>query len=164
MYITYKQYITLFDPIDEQLFNRLAFEACRVMDIHTTGPDNVKKLRLFFPTDEYAVQAVMHCAANLVNLLNQIHEAEQAAALGRGYVETETGLHRKTISRVEAGNEAISYSEAKTASTFIDEAVSNKTIRDKIMSETVWEYLAGVQDANGVNLLFMGMYPRRYVC
>lgn len=164
MYITYKQYTTLFDPIDEQLFNRLAFEACRVMDIHTTGPDNVKKLHLFFPTSEYASQAVMHCAANLVNLLNQIHEAEQAAAVGRGYTETEMGLQRKIISRVEAGNEAISYSETKAASTFIDEAVSNKAFRDKLLKETIWEYLAGVEDSNGVNLLFMGMYPRRYVC
>lgn len=164
MYITYDQYTELFDPMDEKVFNRLVYEACRVMDIHTTGIDNVKKLKHFFPTEEDAVQAVRHCAAKLVNLLDQIREADVAAAMGRGYTETEQGLQRRIISRVEAGNEAISYSETKSANSVIDAAVADKTVRDKLMADTIWEYLAGVEDANGVNLLFMGMYPRRYLC
>lgn len=164
MYITYDQYTELFDPMDEKVFNRLVYEACRVMDIHTTGIDNVKKLKHFFPTEEDAVQAVRHCAAKLVNLLDQIREADVAAAMGRGYTETEQGLRRRIISRVEAGNEAISYSETKSANSMIDAAVADKTVRDKLLADTVWEYLAGAEDANGVNLLFMGMYPRRYLC
>lgn len=165
MYITYDQYVTLYDPIDETLFNRLAFEACRVMDIHTTGIDNVKKLRLFFPSEEDAAQAVMHCAAGIVNLLNQIRIAEVAALESRGVESTEQGVRGRVITSVSAGNESISYSTGGNASvTAIDAAVGNRTVRDKMIAEIVWEYLAGVQDANGVNLLFMGMYPRRYVC
>jgi hypothetical protein len=64
---------------------------------------------------------------------------------------------------VEAGNEAISYSETKLANTVIDEAVSDRVARDKLLAETVWDYLRGVEDANGVNLLYMGKYPRRYL-
>ena len=165
MYITYVQYVTLYDPIDEPLFNRLAFEACRVMDIHTTGIDNVKKLRLFFPSEEYAAQAVMHCAAGIINLLNQIRIAEVAALESRGVESTEQGVRGRVITSVSAGNESISYSTGGSGSaTAIDAAVGNRTVRDKMIAEIVWEYLAGVQDANGVNLLFMGMYPRRYVC
>lgn len=165
MYITYDQFVTLYDPIGESLFNRLAFEACRVMDIHTTGIDNVKKLRLFFPSEEYAVQAVMHCAAGIINLLNQIRIAEVAALESRGVESTEQGVRGRVITSVSAGNESISYSTGGSGSTTaIDAAVGNRTVRDKMIAEIIWEYLAGVQDANGVNLLFMGMYPRRYVC
>lgn len=162
MYITFDQFSALYDPIEEKLFNRLAFDACRMIDNHTTGIDGVRKLQVAFPTDEYAVAAVMHCAGNIVNLLHQIHEAERTAAVARGYTETSQGLQRKIISRIEAGNEAISYSETKLSNSSIDAAVADKTVRDKMIYTTIREYLSGVTDANGVNLLYMGSYPRRY--
>lgn len=164
MYITLEEYSNLYDPIEEKTFNRLAFDACRVMDQHTTGIDNVRKLRKFMPTDEVGAAAVMHCAAKLVNLLHQIQEAESAAALGRGYTQTDQGLQRRVISRVEAGNEAISYSDTKLSNTAIDAAVSDETARMNLLKNTVLEYFAGVEDANGVNLLYMGAYPRRFLC
>lgn len=164
MYITFEEYSEIYEPMDEKLFNRLAFDACRVMDIHTTGIDNVKKLKRFFPTDEDTAQAIRHCAAKLINLMDQIREAETAAAMGRGYTETEQGLQRRIISRVEAGNEAISYSETKLSNTAVDAAVADKTVRDKMMADIVWEYLSGLEDDNGVGLLFMGRYPRGYLC
>jgi hypothetical protein len=163
MYITLEEYNAMYDVIDISIFHRLEFEARRVMDLHTTGIDNVRKLHRFPPRDEYNALAVKHCAAKIINLLFQIHEAEASAAMGRGYTETEQGLQRRIISRVEAGNEAISYSETKLANTVIDEAVSDRVARDKLLAETVWDYLRGVEDANGVNLLYMGKYPRRYL-
>ena len=162
MYITFEQFCTLYDPIEEILFNRLSFDAERLMDNHTTGVDGIKKLRAAFPTDEYAVAAVMHCAGSIVNLLNQIYKAEQAAEKGRGYTETAQGLQRKIISRVEAGNEAISYSETKLTNSSIDAAVADKSVRDALIASTIKEYLSGVTDANGVGLLYMGSYPRGY--
>lgn len=164
MYITFEEYSEIYDPMEERLFNALAFDACRVMDLHTTGIDNVKKLQKFPPVDEYNARAVKHCAAKIINILDQIREAEVAAAMGRGYTETEQGLQRRIISRVEAGNEAISYSETKLANTAIDAAVADKIARAKLLADTVWDYLRGVEDSNGVNLLYMGMYPRRYLC
>lgn len=162
MYITFEQYGTLYDQMDEKLFNRLLFDAERMIDNHTTGVDGVKKLRFAFPMEEDAVAAVMHCAGNIVNLLYQIHEAEQAAAAARGYTETENGLQRKIISRVESGNEAISYSETKLSNSSIDAAAADKAVRDKMICATIREYLSGVTDNNGVNLLYMGPYPERY--
>lgn len=162
MYITFDQFTTLYDPIDEKLFNRLAFDAFRMIDNHTTGIDGVKKLQVAFPTDEYAVAAVMHCAGNIVNLLNQIHEAEQTAAVARGYTETDQGLHRKVISSKTAGNESVSYAETGHSNSSIDAAVADKSVRDALIASTIKEYLSGVTDANGVNLLYMGPYPRRY--
>lgn len=166
MYITFSDYYNLTDSklTDERLFDSLCFEACRVMDIHTTGIDNVKKLKRFFPTDEDNAEAVKRCAAKLVNTLYEIHEAEMAAAMSRNYTQTDQGLRRQIISRVEAGNEAITYSETKTGNTMIDAAAADMTERKKLLAGIVWDYLRGVDDANGVNLLYMGMYPRRYLC
>ena len=162
MYITLEEYTQLYENIEEKLFNRLCFDACRVMDIHTTGIDNVKKLKLYFPTDEDAVTAVKHCAAKLVNLLMQIHKAEESAA--GAYESAEMGIRGKYISSITAGNESISYTSGDTNKTAIDNAVADKTQRDKLLAEIVWEYLSGVEDKNGVSLLFMGKYPRRCLC
>lgn len=161
MYITFEEYSALYDPIDEKLFNRLAFDACRVMDMHTTGIDNVKKLKRFFPTEEDDVQAVKHCAAKLIDTLHQIHNAEESAA--GAYENSEMGIRGKYIQSITAGNESISYTSGDTSKTAIDSAVADKTRRDKLLADIVWEYLRGVRDSNGINLLFMGSYPGRYL-
>lgn len=161
MYITYEEYLKWFDPVDQTIFNRLSFEACRVMDKYTTGIDGVRKLREHFPTDETDAEAVKFTAAQLVNFLYQCHEAEQTAATARGYTETENGIRGKVVSSVSAGNESISYATSSTATaTAVDEAVKDKTTKDKILFQTVRDGLAGVVDCNGVNLLYMGVYPR----
>lgn len=165
MYITFEDYynLTNTDLTDERLFNSLCFDACRVMDIHTTGIDNVKKLKKFFPTDEDNAEAVKRCAVKLVDTLYEIHQAEIAAAMSRNYIQTDQGLLRQIISRVEAGNEAITYSETKNGNTMIDAAASDRTEKKKLIAGIVWDYLRGIEDDNGVNLLYMGMYPRRYL-
>lgn len=157
MYITFEEYVQMYDGFDERVFNRLLFDACRVMDIHTTGIDNVHKLRLFFPTDENAVVAVKRCAAELIHFLDQIRTAEVAA-----YQTDMNGVSGRVVASVTSGNESISYTSAPA--TAISEAAKNPVVRDQMMAETIWRYLSGVEDANGVNLLFMGRYPRRYVC
>lgn len=163
MYITFEEYSELYDPIDEKLFNSLAFDACRVMDIHTTGIDNVKKLKRFPPTDEDDAAAVKYCAARIVNFLHQIQQAEVSAMETHGVEVTAQGMRGKVISSISAGNESITYSMGGNATTAVDAAVKDKTVRDKIVAEIVWEYLRGIRDANGVSLLFMGSYPRGYL-
>ena len=161
MYITFEEYSALYDPIDEKLFNRLAFDSCCVMDMHTTGIDNVKKLKRFFPTEEDDAQAVKHCAAKLINTLYQIHKAEESAA--GAYENSEMGIRGKYIQSITAGNESISYTSGDTSKTAIDSAVADKTQQNKLLADVVWDYLRGVRDANGINLLFMGSYPRGYL-
>lgn len=160
-YITFGEYSALYDPMEESLFNRLAFDAFRIMDIHTTGIDNIKKLKTYFPTDEDDAEAVKHCAAKLIYTLNQINQAEVTALESRGYESTDQGMRGKVISSMSSGSESISYTTGGNASaTVYDAAAKDKTARDKLLAEIVWEYLSGIPDANGVGLLFMGMYPR----
>lgn len=158
-YIALSEYNELYDPIDERLFNRFSVEASRIMDIHTTGIDNVKKLKIYFPTDEDDAEAVKHCAAKLIYTLNQINQAEVTALESRGYESTDQGMRGKVISSISAGNESISYATNGNSSvTAYDAAAKDRTVRDKLLAEIVWDYLRGVSDVNGVGLLYMGVY------
>ena len=143
-----------YGDIDEAAFNRLSFDTCRKLDNHTTGVDGVKKLRHAFPIDEDDIEAVKRCGCKLVYLMTQMEAAEQSM----GYEATENGIRGKVISSVSAGNESISYSVGNA--TMIDKALSDPAVKEKLFRDTIREYLSGVADANGVNLLYMGVYPR----
>lgn len=159
MYITHAEYTAMYDEIEENVFSRLAIDASRVMDIHTTGVDNVKKLKTFFPEDKNDVEAVKHCAAKLINTMHQVHKAETSSA---GYEITDHGAHSKVISSITAGNESISY--ATSTSSIVDEAAKDINVRSKLYANIVCEHLRGIVDKNGVNLLYKGAYPRRFLC
>lgn len=164
MYITFEEYSQLYDPIEERLFNRFSFDAARVMDMHTTGIDNVKKLKLFLPTDANSAELIKRCAGDLIELMHQIHKTEMSVLDARGFESTEQGMHGKVISSVTSGNESITYSTGSATSTVsVDAAVKDKSDRDKMYANIVWQYLSGTEDANGVNLLYLGKYPRRYL-
>lgn len=162
-YINYEYYISLYGAeIPETDFNRLAWEACRLMDSRTTSLDGVKMLRAAFPSDEYGSESVRRCTGRLVQILYQLEQAEKSAQSAQGYVTREDGtVVSKVVSSVSAGNESISYSAGGSSgtSTRITSAVSDSAARERLLNETVTEYLSGVSDANGVNLLYMGRYP-----
>lgn len=163
-YIDIAYYSGLHGAISETDFNRLSWDAARKLDYFTTGVDNVRKLSVAFPTDEYAAESVRRCCAKLVNLMHQIEQASNAATQEKGYVETENGLRGKVISSVSAGNESISYAVNHQTATEIDKAVSDPAARERLYLDTVSHYLSGYTDANGVNLMYMGKYPRRLKC
>lgn len=164
-YIRRDYYIGIYGEIPETDFTRFLWEAERYVDIHTTGIDNVKKLRKFFPQDDDDAETVKRCVASVLHFLHQVAQAEAASLAASGYEATEQGMRGKVISSMTSGNESISYSAGGNASaTSFDAAAKNKTVRDGMIGSIIWQYLSGVCDANGVNLLFMGMYPRRYLC
>ena len=161
MYISKEEYAAIYDPIDdEKLFTRLAYDACRTIDRLTAGADGIKKLKVAFPTDEDSAEAVKHCTAHIVHFLYQIQEAEKSASMGRGYEQTEGGLRGRVITNMSAGNESVSYS-ASQQQTAADLAMMDAAQKERTIREIVKEYLSGVADANGVNLLYMGLYPVR---
>lgn len=158
MYIQHEEYIQLYDPIDAKSFNLISYNACRHIDRLTTGIDGVKKLKTAFPTDEDAAEAVKRCAAAVINFLIQLDALEKTAASARGYTETANGLRGKVVSSVAAGNESVSFSFGDTK-TLADVSASDISTRNQAISNIVYEFLSGVADANGVNLLYMGQYP-----
>lgn len=141
-------------------YARLSWEADRIIDRHTTGLDNVRKLQVAMPTDEYSLAAVKHCACALANLLYQIETVENSAVSAAGSVTRSDGLVvGKQVASMSSGSESISYSVSTAATTTVGAAVASEEEREKLFTATVRKYLSGVTDANGMNLLYMGVYP-----
>lgn len=161
LHISETFYTEIYGEIDGSAFNRLCWAACRKLDAATTGVDGWKKLKNAFPVDADDAETVRRCACELIHLMWQIETAEKVTNQGRGYTETANGLQGKVVSSVSAGNESISYATGSVGSaTLIDKALADKSVRDKLFRDTIAEYLSGIADANGVNLLYMGPYPR----
>lgn len=166
-YVNYEYYRTLYGDkaILEADFNRLSWDACRKLDVATTGVDNVRKLKIAFPVEEDDAEAVKRCICKLIEIAAQIEKSTEALAEASGYTTDEsTGAIRgKVIASKSSGSESISYVSSVSGSppTLIDKALSDKDFQDRLYNDTIIEYLSGVPDANGVNLLFAGLYPGR---
>ncbi len=157
MYVTIDDYNAFYsDGIQQDEFNRFALEADRVLDQATTGIDNVRKLKIAFPVDDADI--VKGCACRIINLLKQISDAEAAAESARGYTEGAAGLQGKTVSSMSSGNESVSFSSSSNA-TAIDRAIASPTARNQLITNVINVCLSGIEDANGVNLFYMGPYP-----
>ena len=153
-YVTHEYFTSLYDQVDEKRFANLEWEARRIVDAHTTGVDNVRKLRVAFPVDEDDAEAVRRCMGKLIKLIMDIEDAEK----GRGLIERPDGsVSSGVVSSISSGSESISY--AADGGRAIDAAVSDISARNKLYSQTVRQMLSGVSDANGVSLLYVGVYP-----
>lgn len=158
-YIDYAFYVSLYgEDVKEADFNRYAFEASRILDINTSGIDNVKKLAVAFPTKEDDIAAVKHCACQLIRILKDMEEFENAYKFSKN----ENGASvSSVVSSISSGSESISYATNMGATSAIAAAVSDYSKRRRLFEDTVINYLSGVEDANGVNLLYGGIYPMR---
>lgn len=161
-YVDFDYYKTLYGDkaIPEVDFNRLSWDASKKIEHYTTGVDSVKKLQVAFPTDDEGQESVKRCVCALIDLMSNIKQAEQNLRSATGFIQKEDGtVQGKVVSSVSAGNESISYSAKTNTTTLLDQAVSDKKVREQLFRDTIKEYLSGVTDANGVNLLYMGTYP-----
>ncbi len=153
-YVEFEYFSSLYNEITESEFTALEWEARRIVDAHTAGVDNVRKLRIAYPIDEDDAEAVKRCMCKLIKTMHDITTAEAK----KGFTTREDGsIVSGVVSSVSSGSESISY--ATSGATSLDAAVASLTERNKLYSGIVREYLSGVSDANGVNLLYMGRYP-----
>lgn len=148
MYIDYKYYSSMYKNVPEADFTQICMKAQRKLDNLTTGIDGVRKLAHAFPIDEESAQLVKACMAELINAM---YNAEKLQSASAAVIATENGMHSNVITSVSAGNESVHYAALGTG--------SDRAAQEGIYRELVREYLGGVADANGVNLLYMGRYP-----
>ena len=159
MNIDIKQYIKLFGTISSSDFNRLSLKAVRTVENHTTGVDGYNKLRKAFPSDAADIECVHNCVYEIIHTMQMIEEAESEARNLRGTVTREDGtVMPKVVASISSGSESISF---KAASSVDADTIhsSDVTKRRELMYSILADYLGGVADANGVNLLYMGVYP-----
>lgn len=154
MYVDYEYYLSLYGDMEELDFNRYSWDACKKLDHHTTGVDGVKKLKDYFPVDEDDAEAVKRCVCKLIETMCQISTIEKSM----GFSAREDGtVQGKLVSSVSAGNESISFSSGQNQ---IISAVSDAKSKQSLFRDIITEHLSGVKDANGINLLYMGPYPK----
>ena len=148
MYVDYEFYKTLYGTtVDEKVFDRLIWNAEKLVKNAVTGVDGRCKLDFAFPDVAYDAEAVKRCECALVDIMAKIEKAETEAE------------GNKTVKSVSAGNESISYD---TGSGLIGKVLANKSAQSRLYADTINEYLRGTKDKNGVNLLFGGAYPFYY--
>ena len=141
-YVDFENYKTLYGEekaIPETDFNRLLWDAEREIDKATCGVDNVRKLKVAFPTNEEAAETVKRCVCAVVEFLKQIEDAERNAnSVGQYAERTDGSLQGKIVSSVSAGNESISYAVGKSAETATSEAIKSVEDREK----TIYSFIA----------------------
>lgn len=148
MYVDYEFYKTLYGTtVDNTVFNRLIWNAEKLVKNAVTGVDGRCKLDFAFPDVAYDAETVKRCECALVDIMAKIEKAETEAE------------GNKTVKSVSAGNESISYD---TGSGLIGKVLSDKSAQARLYADTINEYLRGTKDKNGVNLMFGGAYPFYY--
>lgn len=161
-YIEYSDYTAIYSELSEADFNRLQWLAEKRLDNLTTGVDGYAKLKEAFPDGDDG-EAVKRCLCELIHLSYQIEEAENRIRTAQSLITNADGtVNGAVISSKSSGSESVSYAainSSTTGSTLVDAAVSDKTVQQQLYTDTVREYLSGVHDANGVNVLYMGPYP-----
>ena len=159
MYITYEDYAGIYGEaaITEADFKRLGFRAQRVLDDLTTGVDGVRKLAVAMPTEEYAKECVVRCLGELIHLSAQVEAARNAGApvkQANGTVATSGA-----VTSVSSGAESMTFASGTAVSSAIREAAGSVEAERQLYTSTIRNYLGGIDDANGVRLLFGGRYP-----
>lgn len=159
MYITYYDYKAIYwdEDVTEEDFNRLGFKAQRVLDDLTTGVDGVRKLAVAMPTEEYAKECVVRCLCELVNLSARVEATRNAGAAAKQADGTVAASN--AVTSVSSGAESKTFASGSAVSSAIRDAAGSTAAERQLYAATVREYLSGIEDANGVRLLFGGRYP-----
>lgn len=139
--MTYQEYKALGGTADEGAYRRFSFIAEKLIASYVTGIDGVNKLELYPPED---LSAIDFLTVELVNFKNDV--AVSAAAGG-------------SVSSMSSGSESVSYSSGGSVAM---KAASDAVIEAQYVNNLIVQYLSGLKDSNGVNMLYRGCYPCRF--
>lgn len=137
MYIDLEYYQNIYGEVDPFIFDEYCYEAQIRLDNATTSFQGVKRLKVFFPTDEDDAERVKRCLAKITNCLISASESNKEF------------VNNGAISSVSSGSESISYN---TNLLYKSEDQINREVRNIIT-----DYLSGVTDVNGIGLLYGGL-------
>lgn len=145
-YVTYNEYLSLYaNGMTQTEFDRFEYDAETWLDMWVTTLDGVNKLRVAFPTNEIDVTAVKRSVIELARALKDMDAYQQQSIASTG-----------VLASVSSGTESMSFQRGGSA---LAKAVENDAEKASYLGNIVRRYLSGKQDANGVNLLYGGVYP-----
>lgn len=122
-------------------------KASDVLDWLTFG-----RLSFAFPTVEAHAKKVKKAVCAIAEALYNI-DVQRTAMTAK---KAEDGEILPAVSSVSSGRESVSYSNATTSSVYAL-AASNQSEFQKLLAQITLTYLAGIPDANGINLLYGGI-------
>lgn len=153
MYITFEEYSELYSDITAEEFNIYAYDAERIAEKECTGVDGFNKLRNAMPEEDPDLKAIKRAIIGLTHEVAQMEKAKKAG----GYIERADGtVQGKTLSSVSSGSESMSFG---VTATVYELSASDLELRTRYLSTYAVEKLRGIYDKNGVNVLYMGVYP-----
>ena len=154
MYVTQTEFYAAHPELTtEQVYEKHGKTAQRWSDAYTTGIDRVKKLSVAFPTNSDDVAAVKECWIALCVCAYRIDLA--ARALQNAQI-VNGGVTSGIVESVSSGSESIKFAAPDDEYT---KAVRMPTGGRGLAFGIVRDFLSGIADGNGVNLLYMGVYP-----
>lgn len=156
MYADFNYYLTEYmgDVLESADFVKYSKKAAKRIDNLTTG-----KLRFAFPFDEHAANAVKDCECELADFLFQLDRYARAAMDSVGTITQADGSVRgKVVTSVTSGSESVGYSASAAVNTELMEAAKDSKIADSIINRIITENLSYMADANGINLLYRGIF------
>lgn len=110
------------------------------------------RLMSAFPTEISHATKVKKAVCAIADALFQVDIQRKAAAPQK----QEDGSYHGAVSSISSGGESISYSKADSGSVYA-EAAASKEKEFELVRGLAYKYLAGIPDANGVNLLYAGV-------
>lgn len=117
------------------------------LDVFTFG-----RLLNAFPVEDTHEAKVKKAVCAIADALYLVDNQRKAAAPQK----QEDGSYHGAVSSISSGGESVSYSKADSGSVYA-EAAASKEKEFELVRGLAYKYLAGIPDANGVNLLYAGV-------
>ncbi len=135
------------EAIPAQYVDKWLSHASDELDSFTMG-----RLSTTFPTVEAHVQKVQKACCAIAEALYLI-DCQRVAMSAQ---KAQDGSYRGAVASVSSGKESISYING-IGSSDIAVAAASPTAQEQLLRYIAAKYLAGVADANGVNILYGGI-------
>ena len=135
------------DALTEDNAAKWLTRASDELDVFTFG-----RLMSAFPAEATHAAKVKKAVCAIADALCMVDVQRKAAAPQK----QEDGSYHGAVSSVSSGGESISYSKADSGSVYA-EAAASKEKEFELVRGLAYKYLAGIPDANGVNLLYAGV-------
>ena len=156
-YTNYEFYTTEYygDVVPEENFPKYIESACNRIDGITFD-----RLVDGLPSDQQSNVRVQKAVCAVADVLYLIETVRKASIETVGTIKREDGsVTGKQIASLSSGSESISYVTGTngTGKDIYSQAAMNKQVENVLIRQAATEYLQGVADANGVNLLYAGV-------
>ena len=158
MILTYKKYKALGGTLEQLDFKRLSLFAQSLIESRTVGVDGFNKVREAFPEDEDDQERIYACMMALIELKQEMDAYRKQSTISTDINGIKAG---GSVTSISSGSESISFSSGSETSSSA-KAVMDLSYQEQLIGQLIEHYLSGVKDRNGIHLLYLGPYEKRW--